>query len=71
MSSIITLHQHFLIQTLTEKNKELQALNNLLFSKVASLKSKIKHLEVENKKEVSMTDMMTEFNDFEIIDFIE
>lgn len=58
------LNEHFLIQSLTEKNNELQTLNRMLFNKVASLKTKIKELETKNQKGL-------EFDDFEFIDFTD
>jgi hypothetical protein len=71
MSSIITLNEHFLIQSLSEKNKELQTLNSLLFNKIASLKIKINQLEYEfeNKQKDNNGDIL-EFDGFEIIDII-
>jgi len=67
MSSNIS-NEGFLIQTLTEKNKELQMLNNLLFNKIASLKLKIKELEA--KQEFKNNSKIIELlDDFEIIDY--
>jgi len=63
MSYIMTLSDHFLIQSLTEKNKELQTVNKLLFNKVSILKRKIKELESEFEDNIIL-----EFDDFEIID---
>jgi len=63
MSSIINLNEHFLIQSLTEKNKELLAVNKLLFTKVASLKNRIKELETERDNNGNTM----EFDGFEII----
>lgn len=59
MSSSI-MSDRFLIQSLTEKNIELQTLNKLLFSKVATLKIRIKELESEFENH--------SLYDFEIID---
>jgi hypothetical protein len=59
----MTLSDHFLIQSLTEKNKELQTVNKLLFNKVSILKRKIKELESEFEDNIIL-----EFDDFEIID---
>ena len=63
MSSFINC---FSSQNLTEK--ELQKLNSLLFSKVATLKTKIIQLEkqLENRHKDNNKD---DFDDFEIIDF--
>ena len=66
MSSIINLNEHFLIQSLTEKNKELLTVNKLLFTKVASLKNRIKELETERGNNGYT---VTEFDGFEIINF--
>jgi len=66
MSSIINLNEHFLIQSLTEKNKELLTVNKLLFTKVASLKNRIKELETERDNNGYT---VTEFDGFEIINF--
>lgn len=63
MSSIINLNEHFLIQSLTEKNNELLAVNKLLFTKVASLKNRIKELETERDNNGNTM----EFDGFEII----
>jgi hypothetical protein len=65
MSSSIILNNCFSSQNLTEK--ELQKLNSLLFSKVATLKNKIFQLEkqLENRNK----DNKDNFDDFEIIDF--
>ena len=63
MSSIINLNEHFLIQSLTEKNKELLTVNKLLFTKVASLKNRIKELETERDNNGNTM----EFDGFEII----
>ena len=59
MSSSI-MSDRFLIQSLTEKNIELQTLNKLLFSKVATLKIRINELESEFENH--------SLYDFEIID---
>ena len=59
----MTLNDHFLIQSLTEKNTELQTVNKLLFNKVSILKRKIKELESEFEDNIIL-----EFDDFEIID---
>jgi hypothetical protein len=59
----MTLSDHFLIQSLTEKNNELQTVNKLLFNKVLILKRKIKELECEFEDNIIL-----EFDDFEIID---
>lgn len=59
----MTLSDHFLIQSLTEKNNELQTVNKLLFNKVLILKRKIKELESEFEDNIIL-----EFDDFEIID---
>ena len=64
MSSIINLNEHFLIQSLTEKNKELLTVNKLLFTKVASLKNRIKELETERDNNGYTT---SEFDGFEIL----
>ena len=64
MSSIINLNEHFLIQSLTEKNKELLTVNKLLFTKVTSLKNRIKELETERDNNGYTT---SEFDGFEII----
>lgn len=64
----MNLNEHFLVQTLTEKNKELQTLNRMLFNKVASLKMKINQLETEFQKK--QKSVIMEFDDFEIIDYV-
>ena len=65
MSSSI-LNNCFLHENPTEK--ELKKLNSLLFSKVATLKTKIIQLEkqLENRHKDNNKD---DFDDFEIIDF--
>ena len=65
MSSSIILNNCFSSQNLTEK--ELQKLNSLLFSKVATLKNKI--IQLENQLENRHKDNKHDFDDFEIIDF--
>jgi len=63
MSSVFNLDEHFQVLTLTEKNKELQTLNKLLFNKISFLKKKIIQLENEYKN--------VEIDEFEIIDINE
>jgi hypothetical protein len=64
----MTLNEHFLIQNLSNKNIELQLVNKLLFNKVASLKTKL--IELESEFEKIQKDIILEFDDFEIIDFV-